>query len=201
MSGPDSIRAFVAVPVPEAVLHAIRRAQQEFAQRLRVPEVRWLQPEQIHLTLAFLGRVAVARLEELKAVLAQACRSVGPFSLQAEGCGCFPDPQRPRVIWVGLAGDREILCHLREAVAAATAPFAEHVETRSFQPHLTIARLKPAAPATLRSIGRIIQDAPATVLGEWHVRAVDLMQSELTPGGAVYRRLLSAPLAGPDGAW
>ncbi|MHB8519701.1 MAG: RNA 2',3'-cyclic phosphodiesterase [Limisphaerales bacterium] len=191
-----SIRAFVAIAVPAHVLDRIKQVQQKFRSRLRDGSVRWLRPDQIHLTLRFLGNVPANQLGELKDSLERVCGPVRPFSLHAEGAGSFPDVNRPRILWVGLTGDVEAFRGLEARLAPAVAAFGDHAEDRDFSPHLTVGRVKTSDPGEVRRIGDLVAAAGTDQWGEWRVEEVKLMRSDLSAAGVAYRCLAAVPLAG-----
>src|SRR2546425_596522 len=138
----DSIRAFIGLPLEPVLAAGIKKVQQ----RLNSPggAVRWISPEQLHLTLQFLGNVATDRLDDLTAALRRACARTAPFQLALEGAGCFPNTKSPRVVWIGIQGDLEPLRILQDQIAQETKNFGDHGAERAFQPHLTIGRVKPS---------------------------------------------------------
>ena len=145
--------------------------------------VKWVRPEALHLTLKFLGDVDDAREPNLRAALGQV--GGGPVSLHIEGFGVFPDFRRPRIVWAGVAPDPalELLQHRVEQVFA---PLGFPTEARAFQPHLTLGRAgREARPRDFTGL----EDALATItLAETViVPDLDLMQSTLQSGGAVYQ--------------
>ena len=150
--------------------------------------VRWALPEQIHLTLKFLGSVDSDSLGDLNTAIKRACGEIKPFELNTKSAGCFPDAHRPRVIWIGLTGGLEILTALQLRLEAATKSWREP-EAREFHPHLTIGRVKNLRPRELQKIGSALESHAQTVFGSWQVRQIDLMQSKLLPHGASHHRL------------
>lgn len=150
--------------------------------------VKWVRPENIHVSLKFLGDVDDAREPELHAALQRAAGTRGeprPLTLQLTGFGVFPDYHRPHVLWAGVTPDPglELLQH---AVEQAFAPLGFPTEARAFRPHVTLARAardaKPRAFAGLEELlGGIEFDETVTVAN------VDLMQSTLQRNGAVYQ--------------
>ncbi len=194
-----AVRAFVAVAVPRALLDGLRDIQRRIQSVVREDLVRWSKPEQVHLTLKFLGDVPADRLDELKAALNRACEGQEPFQLVLEGIGCFPNPRNPRVVWVGLRGDQERLLRLQRRIAEQTRGFGDHIETRAFQPHLTIGRLK-AEPRRAKQVGEAVEQTRVDRLGDWTVSDVELMQSELSPAGARYTKLATVELLKSAGA-
>jgi 2'-5' RNA ligase len=193
--GPSAnVRAFVAIPVPPPLIDTLQKIQATLQTRLRSNTVRWSRPEQLHLTLRFLGNIRAAGVGGLIGVIRRVCESATPFRLSLAGRGCFPTARNPRVIWIGVEGDLEELRQLQRRTEAATADFGDPPEEKEFHPHLTIGRVK-ADPPQARQVGEAIEKIAVGKLGEWSVQEIDLMQSELRPGGARYSRLAAFVLA------
>ncbi|HKQ39448.1 MAG TPA: RNA 2',3'-cyclic phosphodiesterase [Verrucomicrobiae bacterium] len=169
----DSVRAFISVPVAAKVVLNIVDCQKELA-RGAGETVRWTPEEQIHLTLQFLGNIAAAEVQQLQTRLAPLARVL---RLRAQGIGAFPSIRRPRVIWVGLAGQIDELKQLQAAVDKATG----HSEERDFHPHLTIGRVREGRQPKLA-----FDPWKDQHFGEWEVRELLLMQSKLSPKGAAH---------------
>lgn len=193
-----SVRAFIAIELPPAVLDQVGRLQTRVRQDLPSGLIRWTRPEGIHLTLKFLGDVEQDHLPEIEAALRGACAPHAPFPLQVSGLGCFPTPQRPRVLWVGVQDSSGKLAALQRDVERAIAPLGFPPERRGFHPHLTLGRVKNPrrrgrnAPA-LEALGAYVERARVRV-GQIPVDAVHLMRSELLPSGAVYSALATVQL-------
>jgi 2'-5' RNA ligase len=187
----DHIRVFIALPLEPALVAEIKKVQE----RLNSPggAVRWVNSEQVHLTLHFLGNVATDRLDDLTAALRGACARTVPIELALEGAGCFPNTKSPRVVWIGIQGDLESLRKLQEQITQETKTFGDHRDVRAFQPHLTIGRVK-AFGLEGRKAGQAIECATVPKLGDWTVHNVLLVQSELTPDGARYTTLAAVVL-------
>ena len=187
----DNVRAFIALPLEPALAAEIRKVQE----RLNAlgGAVRWISPEQLHLTLRFLGNVAANRLDDLAAALRRACARAAPIRLALEGAGCFPNMKSPRVIWIGIQGDLAPLRALQEQIAQETKPFGDHSDERAFQPHLSIGRVK-AFGMEGRKVAQAIERATVPELGEWTVHHVLLVRSKLTPDGARYSTLAEVAL-------
>ena len=103
----EKLRAFIAISLPEPVLQGIVTAQ-ETLKRSGL-KIRWVRKEGIHLTLKFLGDIDRDDVEKISEAMERATGSFSPFTLWAEGIGVFPNLRRPRVAWVGVSGDIEIL--------------------------------------------------------------------------------------------
>lgn len=158
--------------------------------------MRWVQPDSIHLTLEFLGDLLPARVPDLAAMLDRVCAAQGPFRLRVGGLGCFPDPRRPRVLWVGLEEPTGSLQRLQGAIRKGCADLGLEVEKRAFSPHLTLGRVRrEAGPEAADFASQALGDPEAKPSGEMAAEMVHLYRSELRPTGAVYTRLHSAALA------
>jgi len=176
------VRLFVALNLPPSVREALWTAAAPL-RALGLP-VKWVRDEGIHVTLKFLGEVADERQPELAAALAGAAVGARALPLALGGFGVFPDFRRPRVVWAGIAPEPalEILQH---RVEQEFAPLGFPTEARAFRPHVTLGRAARAArPSDFAgleaTLGRLAFADTALVGG------LDLMQSTLQSGGAVY---------------
>ena len=155
--------------------------------------VRWVSPASIHLTLRFLGNTE----DELLPKLAGALDSLGllhhPFELKIDAVGCFPNPRRPRVIWVGLEDPQQRLAPLQQGTEALAQALGCPAEGRAFHPHLTLGRVRerragvgaPAEPWFVEPVQR-----------SFEVGSVELIESVLGPSGARYSTLHETELSG-----
>lgn len=176
------MRLFVALNLPPEVREALWAATEPLRQR-RLP-VKWVRGEGIHVTLKFLGEVDGAQEGALVAALGRAAAGARPLSLALEGFGVFPDFRRPRVVWTGITPEPalEILQH---RVEQEFAPLGFPTEARAFRPHLTLGRADREARS--RDFAGLEATLGGLVFAETAlVSAVDLMQSTLQSGGAVY---------------
>jgi len=188
------MRLFVAVPLPAAVRQAVARPVG--ALRDRLPPARWLEPENLHLTLAFLGEQPEDRVEELVDALATGCREVPPFDAEMGAAGVFPSHGPARVLWIGLVARQEPLRVLRDRVVAACREAQAPPAHRSrFQPHVTVARCRGRWDGEARE--RWTTGVPAGLGGPFTVDAALLVASRLTPEGARHRTLSRLPLEAP----
>jgi 2'-5' RNA ligase len=170
------VRAFVAVfPPPEIRKKALASA-------CRLPSanrVRWARPENVHLTLKFLGDVREEALDGLSAALGEICAGHAPFDAVLAGLGAFPSARRARILWAGIGAGSDRLRSLAADIDAALAPLGFEREKRPYVPHLTLGRVR-GQPASF--------DLPSSIehLG-FRARHVELMESALTAEGAIYR--------------
>ncbi len=196
---PQHIRAFIAIALEPGWIAELKQVQRQFQSRLPEEAVRWVRPEQLHLTLRFLGQVSRESSAALTVALNQAVADIAPFRLALAGVGSFPDSKNPRVVWVGIKGQLDSLRRLQAQVETQMRGFGDHHEERIFQPHLTIGRVK-AHGKIARSVGELVECAAVRDPGEMIVRQIHLVHSELAPEGARYTTLASAALIIPDAA-
>ncbi len=179
------LRAFIALPLEEAaraaiagIIKTLNGAGREQAGRGRIA---WVRPENIHLTLKFLGSIDEAGVRRAKEAL-DAIGDSAPFSLDLRGIGAFPSPARPRVIWIGI-GRHEQVQALVDKLEARLHDL--HSEDRPFSPHITIGRVRDPFPlAVLEKRKGLWNDA---VIASSLVDRVTLFRSLLSPQGVVYR--------------
>jgi len=183
------IRAFLAIDLAPEVIEKIYQAIDDL--RERIPAVRWIPITNLHLTVKFLGNVEEAQIEPIGAALAAALRPFPRFAINAKGLGVFPDLRRPKILWVGLTGNR--LAQLAATVESALLPLGFTPEKRSFTPHLTIGRWRQfdRPPLTLK---QELEHRRHYEFGCSNVGQVVLFQSVLKPEGAVYTRLQTVAL-------
>lgn len=186
------MRLFIAVDLAPAVLDETRRS----VERLRrlAPEVKWANPEGLHVTLAFLGEVPDEQRDDIERVVREVASSHAPLTLRARGGGGFGTKRHPRVLWVGLDGEVDALGRIQAALAAALQPLGFEPESRPFKPHLTIARARE--PRGDEALARCVEALAKADFGESRIGSVVLYRSQLSPKGAKYTPLLTAPLGG-----
>ena len=190
-----SVRAFVAIHLPPALLRALGDLTARLRPRLDGTSARWSRPSQIHLTLRFLGGVAAESIPELTAALREACAGFPRLDLRARGLGTFPNSKRPRVLWVGLGGDIDQLLRLEQSIGRACRPWSSSRE-QPFKPHLTLARFAEPGRADAHRLQPLLREFGSYDAGTWVAEEVSLMRSDLTPEGAVHTRLAAFPLGG-----
>lgn len=194
---PDELRLFIALELPQDVLATLADVQARLREDGAGRAVKWVRPAGIHLTLKFLGDVPTGQTDNIIRGIEAAVIGHGPLTLEATGLGCFPHAGRPRVVWVGLAGDIERLRALQSAVERALGPLGFPPEKRSFSPHLTLGRVRrDARAAETTTLGNLVTSTRLGSVATWQTSAVSLIRSELQPNGARYSCLFEAPLGG-----
>ncbi|MBE3087563.1 MAG: RNA 2',3'-cyclic phosphodiesterase [Chloroflexi bacterium] len=188
------LRSFVAVEIPAEIQSALARSTAPLQKALPKPLIRWVAPQNVHLTLKFLGDVSPANLERLAEALKAEAVAHETFSMSVGGLGAFPTPRRARIIWIGLEAPASLMALLR-GVEAVTARLGYASEDRPFSPHLTIGRVGQNVSGTdFQRIRTALEGATVGALGTLRVDAVHIFKSDLQPGGAVYTHLYTLPM-------
>jgi 2'-5' RNA ligase len=186
---PDSIRAFVALEIPEPLRAPLDALRAELRRQLGDIPLRWPTLENIHLTLKFLGAIAPVDVPRIQSALESAAQSTPAFEISLGGLGVFPQPNQPRVVWIGVGGSSE-LPKLKTRIEEQCAALGFPPEGRPFSPHLTLARVQRAArQGDYERIASALALQLNTELGVAAVDGVSLFRSKLTPQGASYSRL------------
>lgn len=188
------VRLFVALEIPSTVrdkFTVLMNGLRSLDRKPGAKKPRWVRPENLHLTLKFIGTIAPERLEEIRAALA-GVRSELPVQLRFRGIGFFPDAKRPRVIWAGVAESENLT-----AIAANVDRVLEELEVpreqRAFTPHLTLARCEPTTISA--ALKAAIDKNAASDFGELRTNEFHLIESRLKPTGAEYTTLQSFPFS------
>jgi 2'-5' RNA ligase len=197
MTAERTIRAFLALDPPEEILQEIGRIQDRL-RKLIHGDLRWVRPEGIHLTLKFFGDISENAVMNISAVAGRASAAVGPFELAIGDTGVFPDPSRPRVVWLGMNGEVAQLVTFQQRLERALREIGFPPEERPFRPHLTLGRIK--SPKGLVGLAEALEKGETDTAGSFTASGLSLFQSDLTPRGAVYTRLAGYPFAGREGA-
>jgi len=188
------LRAFIAIEVPTGVQRAIADSTAALKSALPKPLIRWVVPQNVHLTLKFLGEVSPTALEKLAEILNMEVYSYSMFSISVGGLGAFPTPRRPRVIWIGLETPPALQA-LWHAVETVAARLGYTPEERPFSAHLTIGRVGQNISASdAQHIRSMLESTKVGTLGTLRVEAVHIFKSDLLPGGSVYTHLYALPL-------
>ena len=189
---PDSTRTFLAVPVPGSLTANLERLQRLLGPV--APEVRWTVSLPFHITLAFLGDVPHTDLNAVCLAAEDATARHAPFSLRLETLGAFPDPSRPRVVWVGVAGaGLDALHALQGGLAATLAATGYPDDPHPFRPHVTLGRLKPRRGSATDLTAPLLRYKGWNTQ-EFRVETVVAYGSSPSPDGPVYTPLHRARL-------
>ena len=188
------MRTFIAVDFSPEVIRKINNVITFFKTQTPEKALKWVAPENLHLTVKFLGDVPDNKIEQVKMLINQSLQNVKSFEIGVEGLGMYPNPGSPRVVWLGITCG-EPLKEIKKKLDLQLQKADIEPERRSFSPHLTIARVRRNADKqTVKEIGEALSKFKVDSLGKCRINHVILYKSELTPKGPIYSPLLSSPL-------
>ena len=190
--GEELIRCFIAVELDEAV----RAALGHEVDRLRRvgAKVSWVRPENMHLTLVFLGEIMAKRLEAVCGIMDGEAGSAAPFRLRVEGTGTFGSVRVPRVVWAGMPDPPASLAALQGGLTERLLGKGFEVDRRAYTPHLTLGRVRGAARAA--ELTSAIASANNIDFGALSVTRIVLMQSHMEAQGVRYSMVHESGLKG-----
>jgi len=195
----EQIRTFIAIELSQDLKDSLTRLQGRLKRQVPERSVRWVRPDGIHLTLKFLGDVPTLRIASISQAVETACRGCSRFTIELAGLGCFPNPRRPRVMWVGVREPTGTLVRLQKAVEGTLVELGFEPEDRSFRPHLTLGRAqRRLGRSDAQRLGELIAQSDVGLLGRMSVASVNVIRSDLQPDGAVYTVLARAALGSGD---
>lgn len=176
------MRLFVAIDIPDPV------KEQLTGWRMAIRGARWAQPDQMHLTLVFLGEQPIGVYHEV-------CQSLEgvefmPFELQFEKVGFFGSKKVPRTLWADAFQSPELIT-LQKRISKRCQDLGIEIEARKFRPHLTLARLNGAS---YKDVGRFLETLYLAKTDSFSVESFALFSSKLSPRGAIYQIEREYPL-------
>ncbi|MEO8974083.1 MAG: RNA 2',3'-cyclic phosphodiesterase [Ktedonobacteraceae bacterium] len=179
-------RTFIALELNEALQRHLSGMIHQMASAL--PDLRWVDPTGIHLTLAFLGDLPDEQLAEAMQATEVAAQSIMAFDYRLAHVGIFGSLRQPRVIWIGIEEPAGTLLRLHRVLNRELELRGFVVETRPFSPHLTLSRVKnPLNPEEVQTLQRFIEDKRRFAVSPfYHVSHINVMKSELSRVGAKY---------------
>ncbi|MFN2284536.1 MAG: RNA 2',3'-cyclic phosphodiesterase [Anaerolineae bacterium] len=190
MAQPETLRTFIAIPLSPPVIAKLGDVQRALRRTCPERAVSWVKPENIHLTLFFLGDILPERQAPVEAALSVVARNVRPFTFSVQGAGAFPNLNRPRVIWVGMEEPSGQLALLHRAVNEAMENVGFQPENRPFSPHLTLGRIRRRiSREDAHAVGDALQQIEVGHLGDVTVGELIFFRSVLKSSGAEYTSL------------
>jgi 2'-5' RNA ligase len=190
------IRTFIGVDVGQDIRDRAVTLQETLARSSN--DVKWVEPENLHITLLFLGEVDDREVPAVCRAVSTQLEDQPAFSLTVEGVGSFPNARRPRILWIGVGDGTQELCKIHDLLEPPLLALGCYRrEERKYTPHLTLGRVKSERPADRLS------EAIAKQSG-WHggqtgVKEIQVMSSTLGPKGPEYAVLSRARLAASSG--
>jgi RNA 2',3'-cyclic 3'-phosphodiesterase len=191
------VRLFVALQIPDLIRNNYATLMEELRRhdaRAVKKKPKWVRPENLHVTLKFIGHTEPAKLDSIREALTKV-RSPQEVQLHFHNIGFFPNAKRPRVIWGGMESSKNLV-PLAHAVDQKLAAIGFPLEERAFTPHLTLARLDP--PGIALELSAAIEKQCTRDFGELHTSEFHLIESKLKSSGAEYTTLQSFSFVSKD---
>ena len=183
------IRLFFGFDLPRAVGHRAAGLRTLVTDPKKV--VRWVRSANLHLTVRFLGPSPQSMVPEIVSSLGTRCADIGPIELRIEKTGVFPQPARPRVLWLGITGELPKLQRVESEIHEAVQPLGYPREEREFVPHITLGRVryvKKVTPDVTMYLGAQYEPVDCTL------KVLHLYESRMGDKGIIYSSLASFPL-------
>jgi len=183
---PSTIRSFIAARIPcTPPLRPILRELRDMGNAIKSTD-----PDELHLTLKFLGDIRWEQTAEIAKRLKSVAAGIPQFTTMLQGIGAFPDAARPNVVWAGVESKRSFE-RLASDLEDQLAELGFLPEARNFHPHITLARIKAAVP---RGLSEWISGLSQRDFGSADLKEIELFQSELASAGPSYTSLATARL-------
>ena len=184
------MRLFVALEIPSSVRDNLAALIDELRRADATPpklKPRWVRPENLHVTLKFIGHIDASKLDSIRGVTTTV-RLESPVEIEFRGLGFFPGDKRPRVLWVGVKGSPNLV-PLANGIDQRLQVIGVPKETREFTPHLTLARFDP--PGISEKLHAAVQKNAGSDFGSFRTSEFHLIESKTKPSGAEYTTLQS----------
>ena len=189
------MRVFLAVEVAPSATTGITKLQHHLEEAIGGRKVRWTSPNDLHITLKFLGDTSVSRTTQLLQGLPRTIGTAEPFMLTASGLGCFPNSRRPRLLWVGVGKDIDALERLQQGIERCAVDLGFAPARRRFHAHLTIGRIRSQLrQSQVYYLSQLTREVERQRFAEWRVKELVVVESKICSAGAQYIRWGRIPL-------
>jgi len=184
------MRSFISVELPNELKKRIY-ASTSILQEIE-SGIKWVEEQNLHLTLKFLGWVEEKDTEKMINLTEEAARGLGSFKINFADLGTFPEGKSPRVIWIGITEGGERLKEITEKLEEKLSKAGFRSEEREFSAHLTLGRVKDKKGVDL--VVEKINQSKDQVFGELVVDHINIMKSTLTLKGPIYEKIKEVKL-------
>jgi len=189
-----TVRTFIAVEISSEVRGKTQKLISSLA--ASSANVKWVEPQSLHVTLKFLGNVEMLEVPEVCQAVAEAVADLPPFDVQFCGAGAFPSLERPRTVWVGMTRGTDEMVALHDVLERRLAGLGFRSDGRRFRPHLTIGRVRNSSTEEIEALAALLADQQDFIGGSGDVSEVVVFSSEQGREGPVYEPLSHAELGG-----
>jgi 2'-5' RNA ligase len=182
------MRAFIAIELPSNIKNAVSKVQDKL--KAGLPEISWVAPVNLHLSLKFLGEVSCKQLDNINQIITETVKTITDFKIKLESLGVFPNKASARIIWIGTNQVPKALEQIVEQLETKLAELGIPKEDRPFRAHITIGRIKHRLNRCdlEKGINRVKNDIVYENL-EFNTRGITLFQSTLGKQGPTYTAL------------
>ena len=180
-----TIRAFVAIEIDSGIKDRLS----EYLDQLKKTDasVKWVAPENIHLTLKFIGYIEEETLPDLNKIISDAVSCLGPFSISIGNIGAFPNLKKPRIVFVCVQDKGNNLLNIHERLDKGIGRLGIKMESKKHAGHITLGRIK--SQKNISRLTSVLNSGTKCSFGLEKVNYISLMQSRLTPAGPIYTKL------------
>lgn len=178
----NSLRLFIAIELSEKQKEEIALLQEKT--KCYLTGVRWVRPEQMHLTLKFLGDTRSEQVTAIKTAMDESTACFKSFQVKYGSCGVFPSPHKARVIWLDLKEGKAEVTDMAKKIEQALSIKGFKPEKRFFKPHLTIGRIR--RPVSIDNINQFLKREEYFESTSFNIDSIILFKSRLTGSGAIH---------------
>jgi RNA 2',3'-cyclic 3'-phosphodiesterase len=183
-----TIRCFIAIELNDAAHRALERIQSRLrTEGLNDRSINWVRPENIHLTLKFLGDVTDADINSVCQAVSATAVEFLPFDFEIGSIGCFPPGGPARVLWAGVMAGADLIEPLQKKLDERLHELGYPLENRRFSPHMTMARIKNSQVGY--AVREVVEQFSVPMIKSQSVERLTVFQSELSRGGPTYTAL------------
>lgn len=180
---PEKIRSFIALSLPQEIKNYLTAIIQEF--KKIAADVKWVKPENLHLTLKFLGEQEEKRIKKIKEILEVVAGQRKSYALELGGIGGFPKLEYPRVIWIGLSKGTQETLNLVQELEKEISKLGIPQEKKPFATHITLGRVRSALNRE-KLVACLKDFAIAKEKLNFSAQEIVLYKSTLTAQGPIY---------------
>ncbi len=185
------MRVFVGIDLDKNIKDAINELHQNLSSYDE--DIRWVNPQNTHLTLKFIGDVKSDRIDDLSRTLVDTLKNTKAFTIKIDHFGCFPDEKRAQILWLGVSAGAKKAGHIAEMLEQRLEPFCSDKNKKVFLPHITIAKAKNAKD--LSRVIALIKKRKHILSLQQTVSSIILFKSVTSPSGAIYTRMINVSIS------
>ena len=188
-------RLFIALEIDEEIRHVLTTLQFNLGRQFPDIDVKWVEPENLHVTLIFLGDVDDRDLHGITKIMKTVGKSEPPFPIRVQGMGAFPSSRRPKILWAGLGEGQETVKRLHQSLSDPLMELGCYrAESRDYTPHLTLGRIQ--ADSDNQALSNAFAEHKEWTAGTLIVSQLTLYTSEMRRGGPEYSVMEQVSLTG-----